>query len=771
VTEVLDLTPSSTYQAKFWGFGSDGTVGANKQAIKIIGNHTDMYAQAYFSYDSKKSGGLTNSHLRFGKEPIDSTYLIEQADFIGCHNASYIHQYDLLKGIKPKGIFLLNTTWNKDRVLKLLPKHLKKELARKQVKFYIINAMEIAQEVGLGRRINTVMSTAFFELTTLLKREEFVTYLKEEVSAAYGKKSQEIVKRNHLAIDQTFDHLIEVEVPTEWAELELKDKKVDLSKPQYVREILEPINRQEGDSLTVKNLVDNQMTDGSVPLGTTAYEKRGIALEVPEWQMDACTMCNECAFVCPHAAIRPFLADSEELENAPEGYLVREMKGADGLMYRIQVSLEDCTGCGLCVDVCPAKEKALIMKPYEEQKEEALNWAFAMTLKQKVNPIKKKESIKGSQFEKPLLEFSGACSGCGETPYIKLLTQLYGDRMLIANATGCASIWGGSAPSTPYTTNEEGQGPAWSNSLFEDNAEFGFGMYLANQTKREHLAHLIEKAISDKIGSSDLQELMKDWLGTKEVGEGSRQRSTKLEALLKEEVTTNSLLESILREKDLFVKPSQWIIGGDGWAYDIGFGGIDHVLSSGEDVNIFVMDNEVYSNTGGQTSKATPTAAIAKFSSNGKRTAKKDLGLIAMTYGNVYVAQVALNANPMQTIKALDEAEKFPGPSLIIGYVPCINHGIKGGMSQAVQVTKEAVESGYWPLYRFDPRLTEKGKEPLRMDYKKSDFDKLPEFFKNQTRFSALENVLAEEEASSLLEKSADEIIEKAQTYKELSGK
>jgi pyruvate-ferredoxin/flavodoxin oxidoreductase len=487
--------------------------------------------------------------------------------------------------------------------------------------------------------------------------------------------------------------------------------------------------------------------------------------------MDACTMCNECAFVCPHAAIRPFLADSEELENAPEGYLVREMKGADGLMYRIQVSLEDCTGCGLCVDVCPAKEKALIMKPYEEQKEEALNWAFAMTLKQKVNPIKKKESIKGSQFEKPLLEFSGACSGCGETPYIKLLTQLYGDRMLIANATGCASIWGGSAPSTPYTTNEEGQGPAWSNSLFEDNAEFGFGMYLANQTKREHLAHLIEKAISDKIGSSDLQELMKDWLGTKEVGEGSRQRSTKLEALLKEEVTTNSLLESILREKDLFVKPSQWIIGGDGWAYDIGFGGIDHVLSSGEDVNIFVMDNEVYSNTGGQTSKATPTAAIAKFSSNGKRTAKKDLGLIAMTYGNVYVAQVALNANPMQTIKALDEAEKFPGPSLIIGYVPCINHGIKGGMSQAVQVTKEAVESGYWPLYRFDPRLTEKGKEPLRMDYKKSDFDKLPEFFKNQTRFSALENVLAEEEASSLLEKSADEIIEKAQTYKELSGK
>ncbi|MEG0284528.1 MAG: pyruvate:ferredoxin (flavodoxin) oxidoreductase [Vagococcus sp.] len=771
VGEVLDLTDSDTFQAKFWGFGSDGTVGANKQAIKIIGNHTDMYAQAYFSYDSKKSGGLTNSHLRFGNHPITSTYLIEEADFIGCHNASYIHQYDLLKGIKEEGIFLLNTSWNEERVLRLLPKHLKKEIAEKKINFYIVNAMDIAQKVGLGRRINTVMSTAFFELTKLLDRETFVTYLKEEVLEAYGKKSSEIVKRNHQAIDATFDQLTKINVPESWLDIDIKPKEIDASKPKYVREILEPINRQEGDSLTVKDLVENQMTDGTVPLGTTAYEKRGIALEVPEWQMDACTMCNECAFVCPHAAIRPFLASEEEMGEAPEGFIVREMKGADGLMYRIQVSLEDCTGCGLCVDVCPAKEKALIMKPYEEQKEEALNWAFAMTLKQKANPIKKKESIKGSQFEKPLLEFSGACSGCGETPYIKLLTQLYGDRMLIANATGCASIWGASSPSTPYTTNEEGQGPAWSNSLFEDNAEFGFGMYLANKTKREHLGHLLEEAIDKGIGSDILQEMMVNWLETKEQGEGSRQRSTKLISQLQDEKETSPLFEAILKEKDLLVKPSQWIIGGDGWAYDIGFGGIDHVLSSGEDVNIFVMDNEVYSNTGGQTSKATPSAAIAKFSSNGKRTAKKDLGLIAMTYGNVYVAQVALNANPMQTIKALDEAEKFPGPSLIIGYVPCINHGIKGGMSQAVQVTKEAVESGYWPLYRYDPRLIEKNKEPLRMDYKKSDFDRLPEFFKNQTRFSALENIMEAEQASGLLEKSADEAIEKAQMYKQLSGK
>jgi len=555
-----------------------------------------------------------------------------------------------------------------------------------------------------------------------------------------------------------------------------KDDKLDIIKeyPEFIKDIVEPMNRMEGDAIPISTLVREGVDDGTFMAGTTAFEKRGIAVNVPQWIPENCIQCNQCSYVCPHATIRAFLLDGKEKENAPKDMKLLDAKGLKAenpMFFHIGVTPLDCTGCGNCAEVCPAKEKALVMKPQDSQHDQIEVWNYAVEKVANKKTSINKNTVKGSQFQQPLLEFSGACSGCGETPYIKLLTQLYGDRMLIANATGCASIWGGSAPSTPYTTNEEGQGPAWSNSLFEDNAEFGFGMYLANQTKREHLAHLIDKAITDKIGSSDLQELMKDWLETKEVGEGSRQRSTKLEALLKEEATTNSLLESILREKDLFVKPSQWIIGGDGWAYDIGFGGIDHVLSSGEDVNIFVMDNEVYSNTGGQTSKATPTAAIAKFSSNGKRTAKKDLGLIAMTYGNVYVAQVALNANPMQTIKALDEAEKFPGPSLIIGYVPCINHGIKGGMSQAVQVTKEAVESGYWPLYRFDPRLTEKGKEPLRMDYKKSDFDKLPEFFKNQTRFSALENVLEEEEASSLLEKSADEIIEKAQTYKELSGK
>lgn len=772
VGPMLDLTTQATYQAKFWGFGSDGTVGANKQAIKIIGNHTDLYAQGYFSYDSKKSGGLTISHLRFGPDEIKSTYLIEQADFIGCHNAAYLHQYDLVKGLKKGGIFLLNTTWDKERVLRLLPKRLKKELAEKEAQFYVINAYELATEVGLGRRINTVMSTAFFELTQLISRAQYPTYLKEEVNKAYGKKSLEVVARNQLAIDLTSERLQKIEIPEEWVGLEVKSDLIDFNKPKYVREILEPINRQEGDQLSVKTLIDNDMESGNIPMGTTAFEKRSVALEVPEWLPDACTMCNECAFICPHAAIRPFLADETEAKEAPEGFITREMRGADGLMYRIQVSVEDCTGCGLCVEACPAKEKALVMRPYETQKDEALNWAFAMTLKQKANPVKKIETIRGSQFEKPLLEFSGACEGCGETSYVKLITQLYGDRLMIANATGCSSIWGASSPATPYTTNEEGQGPAWSNSLLEDNAEFGFGMYLANKTQRTALKNKIQTLLAKSVGSSALQNLMRDWIEHIWEGAGSRQRSTKLIALLEEEQGTYPELASLLEQKDLFVKPSQWMMGGDGWAYDIGFGGIDHVLASGEDVNIFVMDNEIYSNTGGQISKATPTAAIAKFSSDGKRTAKKDLGLMAMTYGHVYVAQISLNANPNQTIKAIAEAESYPGPSLIIGYVPCINHGIKGGMSQSIQVAKDAVESGYWPLYRYNPLLIEKGKEPLKIDSRKVAFEKLSDFFKHQTRFSALSNILKNEsEVDELITQSAEDVIERNQKYQELSGK
>ncbi|BFH63973.1 pyruvate:ferredoxin (flavodoxin) oxidoreductase [Paenibacillus azoreducens] len=766
--EILDLTPASTFQAKFWGFGSDGTVGANKQAIKIIGDNTDRYAQAYFAYDSKKSGGLTISHLRFGHEPITSSYYVGRPDFVGCHNAAYIHQYDLVKGLKDGGIFLLNTVWDKEKVKKRLPAPLKRYLAEHNINFYIINALSITQNLGLGRRINTVMSAAFFEVTDIMDREQFLPLLKEEVKKTYGKKSMEMVKKNWEAIDQTFAALEKVEIPSEWKDAEVEPKGPEADVPSFVANILRPINRQEGDNLTVKDLIDNGMLGGVVPMGTAAYEKRGIALEVPEWISEHCTMCNECAFVCPHAAIRPFLADEKEMQAAPAGFVTRDMKGADGLNYRIQVSIEDCTGCNLCMEACPAKEKALVMKPYEEQKEQVMNWAFAMTLRQKENSFKK-ESIKGSQFEKPLLEFSGACAGCGETLYIKLLTQLYGDRMMIANTTGCSSIWGASAPVTPYTTNALGQGPAWSNSLFEDNAEYGFGMHIANTAKRRRVAGKVRKALAAGVGSDDTKALLEDWLNHFEEGEGTQQRAAKLAAVLSEE--TEPILIDLLKDRDMFAKPSQWIIGGDGWAYDIGFSGIDHVLASGEDVNIFVMDNELYANTGGQMSKATPSAAIAKFAAGGKKTAKKDLGMMAVTYGNVYVAQISIEANPMQTIKAIVEAESYPGPSLIIGYTPCINHGLKGGMSQSLKEAKEAVESGYWQLYRYDPRLAEKGKDPMRLDFKKADFEKMPEFLEKQTRFSALHNIKKNPEiVSEMFEQTKRDMETRSKTYVQMTN-
>ncbi|MGO3780391.1 MAG: pyruvate:ferredoxin (flavodoxin) oxidoreductase [Enterococcus viikkiensis] len=771
MSDILDLTPESTFQAKFWGLGSDGTVGANKQAIKIIGNNTDYYAQAYFSYDSKKSGGLTNSHLRFGKEPILSTYNVEAADFIGCHNSAYIHQYDLVKGLKDGGTFLLNTVWDEEKVRQLLPSRIKRYLADHQINFYTINAMEIAQKAGLGGRINQVMSTAFFELTDIMDHETYLPLLKGEVDAAYGKKSRTIVERNWQAIDLTVAELKKIEIPAEWATLEVKEqiKETDLSKPAYIRNILEPINRQEGNQLSVNDLIENGMLGGVMPSGTAAYEKRGIALEVPEWISEACTMCNECAFVCPHAAIRPFLADDEELEAAPAGFITRDMKGKSGLKYRIQVSLEDCTGCGLCAEVCPAKEKALVMKSYEDQKEQAINWAFAMTLRQKENPAKK-FSVLGSQFEQPLLEFSGACAGCGETPYVKLLTQLYGDRMMIANTTGCSSIWGGSSPAAPYTVNQNGCGPAWSNSLFEDNAEYGLGMHVANMTKRNRVANKIKTVLDKGVGSEDTKAQLQDWLDHMQEGEGSQQRAAKLKATLSGE--TNEELQSILADKDMFVKPSQWIIGGDGWAYDIGFSGIDHVLASGEDVNILVMDNELYANTGGQMSKATPSAAIAKFAAGGKKTKKKDLGMIAMTYRDVYVAQVAIEANPTQALKAIQEAEAYPGPSIIIGYTPCINHGLRGGMSQSIKESKEAVESGYWQLYRFDPVRAQMGKEPMRIDFKKADFSRMNDFLEEQTRFSALHNIKENDEVvEEMLNQTVEDMEERSKNYSELTIK
>ena len=762
---TLDLTQPGTFQAKFWGFGSDGTVGANKSTIKIIGDNTDKFVQGYFYYDSKKSGGLTVSHLRFGDQEIRSTYLVEHADFIACHTPAYVHKYELVQGLKKGGTFLLNTTWSDEQLHKFLPKHLKKYLAENDIQFYTINAMQLAQEIGLRNRINTIMQTAFFKLTNVMDFDAVVELLKNQVQKIYGHKSAKIVEQNHAAIDQTLTHLHRFEVPKEWADLDPTEKRLS-RQSKFVEEIVEPVNAQKGDYIPVSAFINNGMVAGDMPLGTAAVEKRGIALEVPEWIADRCTMCNECAFVCPHAAIRPFLADEEEMQEAPEGYIVRDMRGPDGLKYRIQVSVEDCTGCGLCVEACPAKGKALKMRPYEEMKEEAINWAFSMALRQKENPAKP-GTILHSQFNKPLLEFSGACSGCGETPYVKLLTQMFGDRMMIANATGCSSIWGAAAPVTPYTTNDQGQGPTWSNSLLEDNAEFGYGMMIANTTRREALANQMTSML-DKV-SPELKELMQDWTKHLNTSEGTQQRAKKLKAALQSEVHQVPELAEILAHDDLFVKPSQWMIGGDGWAYDIGYGGIDHVISTGADVNILVLDNEVYSNTGGQISKATPAAAIVKFAASGKNAAKKDLGMMAMTYGNVYVAQIASGANAIQTMRAFEEAEKFPGPSVIIAYTPCIVHGLSGGMRQSIQEAKDAVSSGYWSLYRYNPSLKAQGKEPMSLDFKKPDFSKMPDFMRTQVRFRALETVHPEH-AKALFDKTVNDAKTRFYNYARLAG-
>lgn len=761
----LDLTPAKTFQAKFWGFGSDGTVGANKAAIKLIGDYTEKFVQGYFYYDSKKSGGLTVSHLRFGEEPIQSPYLVENADFIACHTPAYLHTYDLLEGLKEGGIFLLNTSWDDAQLAKLLPSRLKKLLAQKKCRFYTINAMQLAMDTGLGNRINTIMQIAFFKLTNVMPFEQALDLLKSEAEKAYGHKSPTIVQKNWEVMDRTLDYLHQVTIPADWQEsVEVAPKAKHASR--YINEIVEPINAQKGNELTVRTLMENQMVRGDMPLGTTAIEKRGIALEVPEWISDRCTMCNECAFVCPHAAIRPFLAEEEEVTEAPVGFIVREMRGKDGLLYRIQVSVEDCTGCGLCVEACPAKGKALEMKPYDEQKEQAINWAFAMTLKEKENPARP-GTILGTQFNKPLLEFSGACSGCGETPYVKLLTQMFGDRMMIANATGCSSIWGAASPVSPYTTNQAGQGPAWSNSLLEDNAEYGYGMFLANQTRREALAKQLKAVMH--AGSTEAASLIQDWLEHCNDSEGTQQRAKKLTAILDSEQAFVPEFAAVLTAKDLFVKPSQWMIGGDGWAYDIGYAGIDHVLASGADVNLLVLDNEVYSNTGGQVSKATPMAAIAKFAAGGKYMAKKDLGRMAMTYENVYVAQVASGANALQTIKAFEEAEKFPGPAIIIAYTPCITHGLAGGMRKSIQEAKEAVASGYWSLYRHHPENKQRGLPAVTLDFKKPDFQRMPDFLRTQVRFSSLEAQYPEV-SQKLFDKTVQDAQQRFFAYADMTG-
>lgn len=760
--EDIDTTPPGTKACKFWGLGSDGTVGANKNAIQIIGDHTAMYAQAYFAYDSKKSGGVTISHLRFGKQPIKSPYLINKADFIACHNQSYVDNYNVLEGLKKGGSFLLNCTWSEQELDDKLPAAMKRYLLENKINFYTIDAVGIAQEIGLGGRINMIMQSAFFKIADIIPVKEAIEYLKEAVVKSYGNKGEKIVNMNNAAIDKGADSIVKVSVPAAWGNA--GDVKVTAKeKPAFIENILIPVNRQEGDKLPVSAFLG--MEDGTFPLGTSAYEKRGIAIDVPSWQADNCIQCNQCSYVCPHASVRPVLLNGEEVKNAPEGFTAKPVSGQKDLYFSLAVSPYDCTGCGNCAQVCPAKDKALIMKPLVTQLDQDKLWDYAIAVFPKTNPMNP-FTVKGSQFEQPLLEFSGACAGCGETPYAKLVTQLYGDRMMVANATGCSSVWAGSAPSVPYTKNHRGHGPAWGNSLFEDNAEFGLGMLLGVKQIREKLAMDVKTVMADF--GEEFRSICEDWLVNKEEGEGTRARADKLIEVLEKVKGNDPLLNEIYKNRNFFVKRSQWLFGGDGWAYDIGFGGLDHVLASGEDVNVLVFDTEVYSNTGGQSSKATPTAAIAKFAASGKRTKKKDLGMIAMSYGYVYVAQIAMGADKNQTLKAIAEAEAYPGPSLIIAYAPCINHGLKAGMGCSQLEAKRAVDSGYWALYRYNPQLKDNGQNPFIMDSQEPTMD-FREFLMGEVRYSSLQKQFPDM-AEALFKKTEQDAKEKLENYRRLAG-
>ncbi|WP_027625858.1 pyruvate:ferredoxin (flavodoxin) oxidoreductase [Clostridium lundense] len=764
--EDVDTTPEGTTACKFWGLGSDGTVGANKSAIKIIGDHTDMYAQGYFAYDSKKSGGITVSHLRFGKTAIKSPYLINKADFVACHNQAYVHKYNVLTGLKPNGTFLLNCIWSDEELEAQLPASMKNFIAKNNIRFCTMNAVKIAQEIGLGGRINMIMQSAFFKLANIIPVEDAVKYLKEAVVTSYGKKGEKVVNMNNAAIDKGVESVHEVKVPASWATTTEGFVAEEKEKPEFIKNIVDVMNRQEGDSLPISAF--NGYEDGTFPQGTAAYEKRGIAVNIPEWQADKCIQCNQCSFVCPHAVIRPTLLNAEEAKNAPEGMKLVAAKGGktfEGLNYTMIISPLDCTGCGNCADVCPAPEKALVMKPAETQLKEEANWDYAKSkVSPKENPMNKM-TVKGSQFEQPLLEFNGACAGCGEASYAKLITQLFGDRMMVANATGCSSIWGGSAPSTPYTVNHKGQGPAWANSLFEDNAEFGLGMLLGTKQIRERL----EKDAKEAMGavSAELKAALQTWLDNVNDGEGSKKAVEALLPLLEAEKNNNEAVKDMFDHKDYLVKQSQWIFGGDGWAYDIGYGGVDHVLASGEDINIFVFDTEVYSNTGGQSSKSTPTAAIAKFAASGKKTKKKDLGMMAMSYGYVYVAQIAMGADKNQTLKAIQEAEAYNGPSLIIAYAPCINQGLKVGMGCSQLEQKRAVDCGYWQMYRFNPELKEAGKNPFSLDSKEPDWSKFQDFLMGEVRYASLKKAFPEV-ADSLYAKTEEDAKGRYESYRRL---
>ena len=760
----LVTTPEGTINCKFWGLGADGTVGANKNSIKIIGDNTDMYAQAYFDYDSKKSGGVTMSHLRFGKKPIKSTYLIHKANFVACHNPSYVNKYNMVQELVDGGTFLLNCSWDMEGLEKHLPGQVKAFIADHNIKFYTIDGIKIGKEIGLGGRINTVLQSAFFKLASIIPEEEAIDLMKKAAKATYGRKGDKIVQMNYDAIDAGAKQVVEIEVPESWKSCEdeglftpeVKGGKDDVV--AFVKNIQSKVNAQEGNTLPVSTFTD--YADGSTPSGSAAYEKRGIAVDIPVWQSENCIQCNRCAYVCPHAVIRPVALTEDELAKAPEGTKAIDMIGMPGMKFTMTVSAYDCTGCGSCVNVCPGKkgEKALVMANMEENAAEQDIFDFGREIEVKPEVVAKfkPETVKGSQFKQPLLEFSGACAGCGETPYAKLITQLFGDRMYIANATGCSSIWGNSSPSTPYTMNSKGQGPAWSNSLFEDNAEFGYGMLLAQKAIRKRLKEEVETVAASEQASAEVKAACQEYLDTFTCGVTNGDATDKLVAAL--DGCDCDTCKDIVKNKDFLAKKSQWIFGGDGWAYDIGFGGVDHVLASGEDINIMVFDTEVYSNTGGQSSKATKTGATAQFAAGGKETKKKDLASMAMSYGYVYVAQIAMGGDFNQTVKAIAEAEAYPGPSLIIAYAPCINHGIKKGMSKAQTEEKLAVDCGYWNNFRFNP-AAEKGSK-FTLDSKQPKEEDYQAFLDGEVRYNALKRANPEK-AARLFAKNEAEAMER----------